>query len=215
MAYIDSNRHGVNPVGAGVAVALHGVAILAIVLAGSTIVKAGADFVPTLTTFTPDEPPPPPPAAQPIKRKAPPPTAAPEFSRSKAQVESTNTLTDAIGKPVELIRPVDPPPVAPQPPEHIPLLKVARLDPRFASALQPEYPPSMIRADMEGTVTVRVLIGADGRVKDVNIVTAASDEFAEATRKQALKKWRFLPATRDGEAYESWREMTVRFVMPE
>ena len=32
---------------------------------------------------------------------------------------------------------------------------------------------------------------------------------------QAVSKWRFLPATRDGEAIESWREMTVRFQLPE
>jgi protein TonB len=40
-------------------------------------------------------------------------------------------------------------------------------------------------------------------------------EFLAATRRQALAKWRFKPATLDGVAVESWKEMTVRFVMPD
>ena len=70
----------------------------------------------------------------------------------------------------------------------------------------------MIRAEMEGFATVRVLIGTDGRVKQVE---ASDTAFLDATRKQALSKWRFLPATRDGEPVESWREMTVRFQLPD
>jgi periplasmic protein TonB len=48
-------------------------------------------------------------------------------------------------------------------------------------------------------------------VKAVERVTAASDGLFEATRRQALSRWRFRPATRDGAAVESWKAMTVRF----
>lgn len=96
-----------------------------------------------------------------------------------------------------------------------PVLRNARLDPRYASAVQPHYPPGLIRQEIEGGVTVRVLVGVDGRVKAVEPIKSSHAEFLEATRKQALAKWRFLPATRDGEAVESWREMTVTFVMPD
>lgn len=100
------------------------------------------------------------------------------------------------------------------PPQPIPLLVKARLDPRYAGALQPEYPPGMIREEREGIVTVRVLVGTDGRVREVVIVSAASPQFAAATHKHALRKWRFIPATRDGSPIESWRDMTVRFEIP-
>jgi periplasmic protein TonB len=96
-----------------------------------------------------------------------------------------------------------------------PVFKNARLDPRYASVLQPSYPGDMIRAGMEGTVTVRVLIGPDGRVKAIEAVRADDESFLAATRKQALGKWRFIPATRDGAPVESWREMTVRFQLPD
>jgi periplasmic protein TonB len=40
-------------------------------------------------------------------------------------------------------------------------------------------------------------------------------DFFDTTRDQALRKWRFTPATEDGTPVESWREMTVKFEMPE
>lgn len=98
-------------------------------------------------------------------------------------------------------------------PPHVPVLVGARPDPRFARALQPDYPPGERRAEREGRVTVRVLIGVDGRVKQVELVSAASDQFYEATRRQALDKWRFTPATRDGVPEEAWRTMSVTFVL--
>jgi len=106
------------------------------------------------------------------------------------------------------------PVVEPTPIKIDPVFKTPRLDPRYAGALQPSYPPGAIRNNLEGVVTVKVLIGTDGRVKDVQAVRSDEQLFLEATRKQALGKWRFLPATRDGVAIESWREMTVRFVLP-
>ncbi|TAJ41295.1 MAG: energy transducer TonB, partial [Chitinophagaceae bacterium] len=47
----------------------------------------------------------------------------------------------------------------------------------------------------------------------VEMVSAAHPGFFEATRKQALRYWKFRPATRDGVATESWRTMTVRFTI--
>lgn len=96
-----------------------------------------------------------------------------------------------------------------------PVFKSAQVNPRFANALQPTYPPGMIREEREGVVTVRVLISIDGRVKRLEAIRADETAFLEATRKQALSKWRFLPATRDGTPVESWREMTVRFELPD
>ncbi|WP_235524059.1 energy transducer TonB [Sphingomonas sp. Leaf33] len=50
-------------------------------------------------------------------------------------------------------------------------------------------------------------------MKSVERVDAANDAFYDATRRQALNRWRFRPATRDGVPYETWRTMTVRFVL--
>ncbi len=58
---------------------------------------------------------------------------------------------------------------------------------------------------------MRVLVGADGRVRQVERVSATSDAFFMATESQALRRWRFKPGTRDGVAQEAWRVMTVTF----
>jgi len=98
------------------------------------------------------------------------------------------------------------PPIVPPPP-----LVRAEIDPRYQRDFQPDYPASELRNEREGVVTVRVRIGADGRVKELQRVTATSDAFFEATRRQALSRWRFRAASRGGIAEESWKTMNVRF----
>ena len=102
---------------------------------------------------------------------------------------------------------IDPPVAAP------PMLIGPAMDPRYARELQPPYPPSEQREGHDGRVTVRVRIGADGRVREVQRMSATSDAFFRATERQALSRWRFRPATRDGVAEEAWKTMTVTFVL--
>jgi len=101
----------------------------------------------------------------------------------------------------------------PQPP--LPVLKDAYPDPRFAADFQPPYPPGKQRLGEEGRAVVRVLIGTDGRVKRIERVSGTDEAFMLATERQALRRWRFKPATRDGRPVESWKTMTVRFEMTE
>ncbi|RZM18162.1 MAG: TonB family protein, partial [Sphingomonas sp.] len=92
-----------------------------------------------------------------------------------------------------------------------PVLTAARIDLRYRDSFQPAYPADERLAEHEGRVVVRVLVGTDGRVKQVEAISAASPAFLEATRRQALTRWRFTPATRDGVAVEAWQQMAVRF----
>jgi periplasmic protein TonB len=96
-----------------------------------------------------------------------------------------------------------------------PVFVNATINMRNRGDLQPLYPPGLIRLGIAGSVTVRVLVGTDGRVKQVEPVRVADPGFLTTTRDQALRKWRFTPATRDGVPVESWREMTVRFELPD
>jgi protein TonB len=159
-----------------------------------------------------DEPPPPIPLEKPKTDTQPlqplpyvPPTTIADPDRPV--IESTKTL------------PVEPPPTTlekPGPtvidePVALPPLIGAQQDARFARDYQPEYPAQELRAQRDGKVSVRVLIGADGRVRAVEQVSATSAAFFEATRRQALSRWRFKPATRGGVPQESWKTMSVRF----
>ena len=96
-----------------------------------------------------------------------------------------------------------------------PVIVAPGIDPRYAGDFQPLYPAGEQRMGRSGEVTVRVLIGTDGRVKQVEPVSATSDAFLRATTDQAKRRWRFAPGTRDGVAQEAWRVMTVTFVLQE
>lgn len=110
----------------------------------------------------------------------------------------TGTATEAIPEP----KPLPPP-----------LIVGPAVDSRYAADFQPDYPPSERRLGNEGKVTVRVLVGADGRVKQVERVSATSDAFFRVTEQRALSRWRFRAGTRDGIAEAAWRVMTVTFRM--
>jgi len=104
---------------------------------------------------------------------------------------------------------VEPTPTAT--PSTTPITVGAEQDSRYAGDFQPPYPPQLLRTGVEGKAVVKVLIGTDGRVKQVVIVSADDPLFADASERQALRRWRFRPATRDGVPIESWKQMTVRF----
>ena len=90
-----------------------------------------------------------------------------------------------------------------------PVRREARIDPR--SELKPPDPASEQRMGTEGVVTIRVLIGADGKVKSAEKMRATNDIFYQATVRHALRNWRFKPATLDGRPIESSKVMTLHF----
>jgi len=92
-----------------------------------------------------------------------------------------------------------------------PIFIKAKRDPKYAGRFQPDYPGRLLRQEVEGKVRLRFLIGSNGRVKSVKILSSSHPLFASAAEKQALKQWRFIPATRDGITVEEWQTITVSF----
>jgi len=208
-------RQGANSTSFVAALAVN-VALIALIATSAPTLFAPDE--PTIDGYNvPVEPPPPPPI--PEKRevvKTPAETTVPiPDRRVDVDVPVVNDISTT-----DVLQPIpDPTPsnsgtgVTIDPPKSAPVMVDAAPDPR--ARFQPDYPASERRSGIEGVVVVRVLIGADGRVKAVQQVRAASDAFLEATRKQALARWRFTPATHDGVPVESWRTMTVRFRLEE
>lgn len=104
--------------------------------------------------------------------------------------------------------------VLPEPPRP-PLFRDATRDPRFAERFQPAYPPSREREGIEGRCPVTVTIAASGRVTNVASNGCTDSAFFAATERQALRHWRFRPATRDGVAVESTQNLAVTFRITE
>lgn len=199
--FLDTRQS--NKVGLGLVIAGHAAVLAALALAPPEAVKQ-IIFVDTIVKSIEDQPPPP------IDKLPPVPKAEPQAQPTTVDslVKTTN-LDPVIMAPPP---PIDPPPFpTAEPVRSEPITTLPVIDPAAMARFQPDYPPELIRADIEGSATVRVLIGSDGRVKAVEMVSATHPGFFEATRKQALRFWKFKPGTRDGVATESWRTMTVRF----
>lgn len=103
--------------------------------------------------------------------------------------------------------------ILPPPPLSDPVLTEPSIDPRALSTFQPDYPGAMIRQGLEGKVTVRVTISAEGRVTAIEKISTSDGSFWLATERHAMRKWRFRPATRDGVAVASTKILTVRFTL--
>jgi TonB family protein len=67
--------------------------------------------------------------------------------------------------------------------------------------VDPAYPLSLMRANVEGTVTLFALIRADGTVDSVKVLRGIDDTLDENAR-VALSHWQFRPATRHGVAVD-------------
>ncbi|WP_353203973.1 energy transducer TonB [Sphingomonas sp.] len=216
-----SNRRGLDPAGVTLSLAMCGVIAFGLTLATPNIARhVTTILIGEPIPLTPDPPPIDPPKPQPQTKTLKPiptqqrdpvdlttPTVTPAAGAETGpliDLPPTNTLTVGTGIDIGTIIP-----------PHTPVLRDPTLDSRFIDAFQPAYPSDMRLGEREGRVVVRVLIGIDGRVKDVEQVSAASPSFFDATRKQALTKWRFKPGTRDGVAIEAWHMMAVRFVLDE
>lgn len=122
-------------------------------------------------------------------------------------VESGEIAFGGSGESMDI--PIEPADVIQRNPD--PVTIVAKLDPRYTKQFQPRYPSGLLRLDLEGEVSVRVLVGVDGRAKDIQLISSPRSEFWESTRRHALRKWRFQPATEDGKPVESWINLKVQF----
>lgn len=203
---------GIQPGSLAIAIALNAAAVAALMFLSPTVGGKFREKVLEITNVRPLPPPEPiPPETIPQPRKKT--QSAPE------RIDTTTKTTDSSDGYITPTYPTLPPLpqpgsdtiVANDPPVPAPVLTGATVDPRYARDFQPDYPPGERRAENSGLVVLRVLIGPDGRVLQVERVSAASEAFWRVTERQALAKWRFRPATRDGVAIEAWQTMTVRF----
>ena len=193
--------------------------LVAAAMLSPTVIEHVTRDTPLKTYWVDPAPPPPPPEPlpQPEARAKSQPTPLPretlvttpkppvvEWTPPPAQPSSPQPGAGEGAGGGAVVEPVKPPP---------PVLTGIEIDPRYAANFQPIYPPAEQRAGRDGAVTLRVLVGVDGRVVRAEQVMATSEDFWRVTLRHALSRWRFKPATRDGIPHEAWRTMTVRFTL--
>ena len=74
----------------------------------------------------------------------------------------------------------------------------------------PQYPPADWLAAVEGDVTLKAEVDERGQVTAVEVLEAPSPGLGEAAVR-ALERWRFRPATQDGEPVAAHHLQTFRF----
>ncbi len=96
-------------------------------------------------------------------------------------------------------------------PTPAPVITGAAVDPRHPLS-QPAYPPGAIRGNEEGALNLSILVGIDGRVRDVKVAeSSGSSRLDQAAMSEARSHWRLRPATRNGVPFEQWLTLRVVF----
>ncbi len=95
-------------------------------------------------------------------------------------------------------------------PTPAPVLTRVRSDPNHPIS-QPSYPPVAIRMGQQGPVVVSVWVLPNGRVGDVRLDASSGFEALDRAALSEARRWRLLPATRDGIAVPQWYAVRVVF----
>jgi protein TonB len=80
---------------------------------------------------------------------------------------------------------------------------------------KPEYPQAALRRHIQGVVRLLVDVSADGRAESVNILKSSGNDMLDASAVEAVRSWRFLPATRGGKPVPGKAEVPIRFILNE
>lgn len=75
----------------------------------------------------------------------------------------------------------------------------------------PRYPAAALETKTSGKVVLRVLVDADGSVKDVVVEESTPEGVFDAASIEAARKWHFNPAVKDGQPTEGWVRVPVEF----
>ncbi|TCV84685.1 energy transducer TonB [Sulfurirhabdus autotrophica] len=86
--------------------------------------------------------------------------------------------------------------------------------PKPLQSISPEYPEDASAANIEGEVTLLILIDERGVVKDVSVVDAIPEGYFEESAIAAFRNARFAPAKREGREVKSRFMVRVRYEAP-
>lgn len=164
----------------------------------------------------------PPAATRPAARPAPrvvaapaprPPVAAPPVAAAPAETSPAPLMRDAGPKAEQPA--VVPAPGAAAAPAAAAAPPAPSSPPDFRAAYlrnpPPGYPTAARRNGEEGTVTLRVLVSAEGAPREVALERSSGSSVLDAVALATVKTWRFSPARRGGEPQEAWVLVPIVF----
>ena len=189
-------------VGLGLVVVLHLLLLWAINsgLARSFVKKLkGPVEAVLLEEQKPDIPPPPPPPP-PKNLPPPPPSYVPPVDVPVSAPPAANAIAAVSNTPQPVAPPSPAPVVAAAPVRTAAVVNSANCE-------KPEYPSASRRLEEEGTVSLRFLVGVDGKVIQAEVDKSSGFRRLDEAARAGLAKCQFKPATVDGKPEQAWASM--------
>ncbi len=149
-------------------------------------------------------PAPAPPAPRPLE-----PTAAPSVATAATERAAPPTLPP-VPAAAAAPAPVAAPTVAALHEGMVIALEDADTPPRIAKIVKPAYPPLALQARIGGIVVLRVLVSERGAPLTIEVVRGAAGGLSEAAV-DAVRKWSFDPARKEGLAMRTWMVIPIPF----
>jgi periplasmic protein TonB len=124
--------------------------------------------------------------------------------------QNSGLLDSVFGVTPDVARPAAKPLETKPPVEETKRIRVSSLDPgRLIHMIQPVYPPIAKTAHVEGTVELTAVIGTDGHVRDLNVVSG--HPLLRKAALDAVRQWIYKPPVLNGESVEIVAPVAVIF----
>jgi periplasmic protein TonB len=85
----------------------------------------------------------------------------------------------------------------------------------YGSRTQVQYPRESLLRREHGTVVLRVLVGADGIVQQIEVDRSSGSHALDNAARSAVSHWNFKPGMRGGIAYAAWALVPITFNLPQ
>jgi len=136
------------------------------------------------------------------------PTVAPATTDTNNNVLLIGPIGEAIGKDNSIGDNVNAPPSDSAAPLQVGQAGVT--SPVVIHRVEPLYPPTMLRARMNGWVVLQCIIDKTGHIRDVSVVHSSFAAF-EQPATDAVQRWVFSPGTLRGQPVDVIFDLTVKF----
>lgn len=154
-----------------------------------------------------------------VAASAPEPAPAKAQARESAKIPRSDVMAPLVPAPSEPMAIHH----APQPPvaatsvarqadaASAPIVTAVRFDADYLRNPTPAYPPASRRFNEEGSVLLRVLVSAGGSPLRVEVRQGSGYRRLDEAAREAVARWRFVPARLGAEPVEAWVEVPVEF----
>lgn len=213
-----------SPTALAVVVLMHGAGITALAL---TKMDVGGKIwdPPIVVTPIPEDQPPPEVPPEPVKSETPPPPSVMTHVPPVVPPPPLERIVESAPLP-----PAPPPPIPqptremappkldpPAPPVEAKTVEPARARANLASYVSDEdYPSSAARNEEQGTTRFKLVVGADGRVKDCTVTSSSGSSALDSTTCRLMRqRAKFTPAKNNrGEPTTDTVSNAIRWVLP-